>query len=420
MQYALVDPKLVTRKRLRGRYNNVKVAEGDVERDALRIALGVKTGKEFRRIRVKARLLLEDNGIAHTTSWRDQSAADRIKAVNTLYTFFNPIFPFWTMGLVLEFTKILLRDASRLENLKDRGYTSYSSLSSNRRPRRRPKYFQDDSAEIYGDRPGEQEKATGQDEGGEQRSTETDDGHAHNPETQVDIQDLTETTAEQPGAGQAGTPNSPPKTQDLKKASNETFKKPGLPASATNKRAASRSISRTISPGYAHSRESSVGTDAGRSTGAGQVVRLPGFVAPKKQAAMLMIHFVKSMADFSPIEQFTTPLFKEGTFREFLLTVEQHIKPNATLDIRGSVLVYLPLKDIDSTGLRGNWRMIRSVQSLVEMFRTYAGGKGVYMCQMETVSLSFYIALVCYIANTATARLRSERRSGSMLIVQMC
>lgn len=463
------------------------------------------------------------------------SDAERVKAVNVLYSHFNPIFSWWTVGLVRDLTMVILRDNKRNTTSKEKGYKPYAHRDKEYAPRRKPKYaptvllqrsekermeadketseeaiFEEvvpnsttaargnkqptpsvretdtetqqrvpgqipgqklskvnekknpatnPNARSVSDAPEEQQSDYIDEDGGFSREASMESNstyHNKTPETDGgQTLQLQRTMEEDLGTSEVSMPSatcfrvstSPqasvtqdernstahlrsdtdarieaPVLRDSSPCDDESMaqgktKRPGHSDSISDlphERSSVDRVEETPSPTSNQAQSDVQRDNSSPQDSAPRLMLPPGFVPPRPQKAVLRIEFVAGMVDVSPISSFTSPLYRNSTLKEFLLTVEQHIHP-IELDVTASLLCYLPTSHISQDGLGGNWKVIKGSQDLIGMFSAHANGScGVYMCQVEIVSFSMFFLLSCNMYTDSLNRKRSRLPIGDL------
>ncbi|RPA71572.1 hypothetical protein BJ508DRAFT_335888 [Ascobolus immersus RN42] len=136
-----VDDANIGKKRLRGRLNKQSKRSKDCPRDAIRMAMQIRSRKEMFLVRKVMKKVLLRCGVSLKLPWSKQNTDLLTKAVKEVLTVMHKHFPFWTAGIARRAIMDCLVDSARNWRRKLRGYKSINGLSYSRGVPRKPAYY---------------------------------------------------------------------------------------------------------------------------------------------------------------------------------------------------------------------------------------------------------------------------------------
>ncbi|RPA78877.1 hypothetical protein BJ508DRAFT_328908 [Ascobolus immersus RN42] len=136
-----VDDANIGKKRLRGRLNKQSKRSKDCPRDAIRLAMRIRSRKEMFLVRKVMKKVLLRCGVSLKLPWSKQNTDLLIKAVKEVLTVMHKHFPFWTAGIARRAIMDCLVDSARNWRRKLRGYKSINGLGYSRGVPRKPAYY---------------------------------------------------------------------------------------------------------------------------------------------------------------------------------------------------------------------------------------------------------------------------------------
>ncbi|RPA79047.1 hypothetical protein BJ508DRAFT_328767 [Ascobolus immersus RN42] len=139
-----IDPRLLTRARLRGQYKiTAAVTDDEVGRDAIRKACGMRNNLEVCSIKKTVRITLVNANIPITIPWSKLTIEEREKCIREVALAFRESRPFWNMGMIRQLCVDILGDGSKLTAKKRRGYQPKHGMDYERSDPRPKSYFID-------------------------------------------------------------------------------------------------------------------------------------------------------------------------------------------------------------------------------------------------------------------------------------
>ncbi|RPA72803.1 hypothetical protein BJ508DRAFT_334669 [Ascobolus immersus RN42] len=129
------------KKRVRGRFKNkYRRKRNEVERDAIRLAMGVRNRKDLYRIRKIIKQVLARKRVSLKKAWSYQDPALMVQCIEELLRTICPVFPNWNAGIARIAIMHTLLDAGRCIRRKLRGYRSMNGLGFDRSTPRPMRY----------------------------------------------------------------------------------------------------------------------------------------------------------------------------------------------------------------------------------------------------------------------------------------
>lgn len=128
------------KKRIRGRFKTTKKREDEVERDSIRIAMGVRDRKDVYRVRKMIKAVLVLHNVSLMRAWAFQDSEKMRRCIEDVLVKVRPEFPLWNAGVARVAIMDTLVDAGRTLRRKLRNYKSLAPLKFQRRPPRPKKY----------------------------------------------------------------------------------------------------------------------------------------------------------------------------------------------------------------------------------------------------------------------------------------
>lgn len=417
-----MDPLLLKRRRLKGRFNKRVKRVDEVDRDIVRLAFGIRNRPEMYTLRKIIKKILHANKIEVDVAWSFQEREKMVKVVNDCFQKLKTLYRGINLGITRLAVMHTLQDSVRTIRWKLRGYKSIGPLRYPRGPPRAKKYATEDTLfhlsrndtitnnkgsatraappaqpaqrnknpsnetsmaqrRVQGspEQLGESSRSRGSFDNRHQR-TESEQTTGPDEESVDDVNDRW--TAVQDESMQAASTveneqveavevrNLSPRVTRSRASIKETPASRQITEKATKK--PTTPVTKSIKDEKIKQSSSQLGLMGPPSTPL--VKRRPS------PTAALRVEYVASMDDSTVLSSFVLSLYKRRTLQSFILSIETNIKE--TIDYADGFFVYLPLDAQEDAA----WQIIKDIQDIIRMFITEGRKMGVYLCFVDTVS----------------------------------
>lgn len=407
-----------------------------MERDSIRLAMGVRDRKDVYRVRKVIKRILSLHGCSLLKAWAFQDSAKMLRVINDVLLKLKPDFPMWNAGVCRVAIMHCLVDSGRTLRRKPFGYRSRAPLGYTRGPPRKKKYAMDPNksiedqpvtkttrktAETSTEIPTETRpyrrnvNAADHDSPEPEQSDDEDEDASQRPrrQRQKGKQKATSTTGKSKTTVASRKRKAPTESEsdsesggeveadDVGGAEDEEDHESGLADTVSSNDKTPGPQQHLPTPPPTSRQRKSIRTNSKHSTSPGSATPLPSMpppttpnpkirqssvaskprVKPASPVAYVRIEFVNSRSDMSTLASFGLSLYKKHTLRAFVVSIEKNI--GYELDLKSSFLLYVPIGNPD-----GPWKIIRDVQDLSRMFIVEGKSRGVYMTTVDLVGLN--------------------------------
>ncbi|RPA74436.1 hypothetical protein BJ508DRAFT_312883 [Ascobolus immersus RN42] len=424
---------ILLRKRLRGRFNTRPRHAGEVNRDAIRLAMGVRNRRELYIVRKVIRRVLAHHNVSLLSCWAKQNPDTVAKVCNQIVKVFRKNNPNWNLGMARVAVQHTLEDSGKTIRRKAKGYKSDPISYARSAPR--PKKYAPDFSEHLVESEEEDEEAkmipernNGMEDAPERRKQAPSPARSHPPSSQASHhpgqktsrkqapakksreEDRSQTTDVAPRSSHVARGERSPLANGSKEQEHISDRRSShLQASTTPNINTGIGTASTSHKGLmgpppvplrqtASSLKSATPTHSTHATPAaplrnsysGTPLRAGSFNSHANGtatgyrpplAATLRVEYVTSFEDYTSRASFVMTLYKKHTLRTFVISIEKMIAE--TIDLSCTFFLYMPIAGKDNT-----WNLLRDVAAIAQMFTLQGPTSGVYMCHADYDSLN--------------------------------